>query len=187
MEVYNNIALKNTPLGVAHLSEVDRRLLRSTKIRFVDPASLLVAIAVEKCLKDTKLDHESVGIIATSQLSTISTFQKVYEESKTSIVSPLKFSAASPGTLAGLSCILFGLRGPSIHFTMPVNESSLQTSRSLANIWKAEGQAQSVILATVIKQNNEIEARCCLLTNEEGAAEKASEMNAFLMGLTTED
>lgn len=89
------------------------------RVRYADPAAWLVCDLVGQVLRDWPGEHEPVGVLGVSEYATGDTLRRVAAEVVKQVVSPLRFVAASPGTLIGLSCLQFGLHGPSLLLTMP--------------------------------------------------------------------
>lgn len=90
---------------------------------YADPVAWLVADAVGTALAAAGSSEPTagtdVGVVAVSEHATAHTMREV----ATSVqgrgrVSPLRFAGAAPGSVAGLACIVHGLRGPSLLLSM---------------------------------------------------------------------
>jgi hypothetical protein len=95
--------------------------IRST-IRYADPAAWIAANAVHFALAGAEeilaeYRHQ-IGIITISDQGPDKSMAKMVADGKTGFSSPLHYAAAGPWTLAGVSCIAFGLRGPTLNLTM---------------------------------------------------------------------
>jgi hypothetical protein len=95
--------------------------IRST-IRYADPAAWITANAVHFALAGVEgilaeFRHQ-IGIITISDQGPGKSMAKMVADGKTGFSSPLHYAAAGPWTLAGVSCIAFGLRGPTLNLTM---------------------------------------------------------------------
>jgi hypothetical protein len=115
-------------------------------VRYADPAAWLVRDLVGQALQDWDGDRGPVALLAVSEYATGDTLRQVGAEVAKRTISPLRFVAASPGTLVGLSCLSFGLHGPSLLLTMPPADG-VPVARVLAARWLA-GAAPAVLLVT---------------------------------------
>lgn len=93
--------------------------------RYADPACWFLADAVDAALDERPGLRErvlaapdAVGVIAVSAVATRHTMRLVAAEAERVAMSPTRFAAASPGTLTGIVCALFGLRGPGAMLTV---------------------------------------------------------------------
>src|ERR1035438_10932006 len=88
-------------------------------VRYADPAAWTTAAAVMSALAGAedllaKWRHE-IGMIAISDLGPGGTIAEVLAEGTKGFSQPMHYAAASPGTLVGVPCIAFGLRGPTMN------------------------------------------------------------------------
>ncbi len=105
---------------------------------YADPASWLVLDALEKAIKTCNIDIEKdrieVGVIAISAQCTKHTMHRITNQVKGGRISPIRFAGANPGSLAGLPCIIYGFKGPSLTFSMLPNDC-LETVNTLSISW----------------------------------------------------
>ena len=60
---------------------------------------------------------------------------------------PMHYAAASPGTLVGVPCIAFGLRGPTMNLIMPP-QGGIPVALTLCAGWLARKAAKFIVVAT---------------------------------------
>jgi len=120
-------------------------------VRYADPAAWTTANAValtfagaEELL--TKWRHE-IGMIAISDEGPGEAMAEVLAEGIQGFSMPMHYAAASPGTLVGVSCIAFGLRGPTMNLTMTPQEG-IPVALTLCAGWLARKAARFMIVAT---------------------------------------
>jgi hypothetical protein len=122
-----------------------------TAVRFADPSAWITATAVARAItasKDSLLSflHE-VGVVVVSDQGPGATMAEVCAAARTGFSSPLRYAASSPGSLAGVSCIAFGFRGPTLNLTMSI-EDGLPTALQMCSAWLARCTARVMVLAT---------------------------------------
>ncbi len=95
-----------------------------TAVRFADPAAWITATAVARAVSASSysllLPLHEVGVVVVSDQGPEATMAEVCAAAKTGFSSPLRYAASSPGSLAGVSCIAFGFRGPTLNLTMSI-------------------------------------------------------------------
>ncbi|MDF5755756.1 beta-ketoacyl synthase N-terminal-like domain-containing protein [Spongiactinospora sp. TRM90649] len=117
---------------------------------YADPAAWLVVASVEAALTATPPDVRAraaeFGVLAVSAHGTRHTMRELAASADRGRVSPLRFAGANPASLAGLPCIAFGFRGPSLLLCMRPGDA-----RSIVAItasgWLASGQCRYVVVA----------------------------------------
>jgi hypothetical protein len=124
--------------------------IRAT-VRFADPAAWTTATAVAVALAGAgdllaEWRHE-IGIIAISNQGPAAAMAKMEADGSTGFSSPLHYAASSPGTLAGVSCIAFGLRGPTMNLTM-APQDGVPVAMMLCAGWLKRKAARFMIVAT---------------------------------------
>jgi hypothetical protein len=120
-------------------------------VRFADPAAWTTATAVARALAGiddllTEWRHE-VGMIAISDQGPAAAMTKVQTDGATGFSSPLHYAASSPGTLVGVSCIAFGLRGPTLNLTMPPRDG-FSIALMMCAAWLERKAARFMVVAT---------------------------------------
>jgi hypothetical protein len=138
--------------GEASTSQRDRFDARVRSIvRYADPAAWTTATAVANALAGAeellaKWRHE-IGMIAISDQGPGGTMAEVQAEGAKGLSMPMHYAAASPGTLVGVPCIAFGLRGPTINLIMAPREG-IPLAMTLCAGWLERNIAQLMVLAT---------------------------------------
>jgi hypothetical protein len=125
-----------------------------TASRYADPAAWLVVDAVaaalrERCCPAARRIREAgdgVGVVAASEFVTAHTMRALNSRLPSGQVSPLRFAGANPGMMAGLVCVQFGFRGPSLVLAMPVAAARPVTA-VLARAWITAGACRYVVIA----------------------------------------
>lgn len=120
-------------------------------VRFADPAAWTTATAVARAISESRtllapFLHQ-VGVVVVSDQGPAATMAEVRAAATTGFSSPLRYAAASPGSLAGVSCIAFGFRGPTLNLSMRP-EQGVPVALQMCSGWLARGTARCVVLAT---------------------------------------
>ena len=136
--------------AASHLPSLFEAKVRST-VRYADPAAWITANAVTRAVAGAESllaewRHE-IGIVAIGDQGPGKSMADVQAAAVTGFSSPLHYAASSPGTLAGVSCIAFGLRGPTMNLTMPPQDG-IPVAMMLCAGWLARRAARFMIVAT---------------------------------------
>jgi hypothetical protein len=120
-------------------------------VRYADPAAWTTAAAVMSALAGAedllaKWRHE-IGIIAISDQGPGGTIAEVLAEGTKGFSQPMHYAAASPGTLVGVPCIAFGMRGPTMNLTM-IPRDGLPVALTLCAGWLERKIAKLMVVAT---------------------------------------
>jgi hypothetical protein len=139
-------------------------------VRYADEAAWTVATAVARLLEPGSralpAAPEQVGLVVASALGPAVTMAAVGAEARALRASPLRFPAANPGSMAGVSCILFGLRGPAINLLLPPERGG-PLACFLAGCWLERGAAEWMAVVTAAPgQDCACLARAVLLTRD---------------------
>jgi hypothetical protein len=123
--------------------------IRAT-VRFADPAAWITANAVHHALARAEgilaeFRHQ-IGIITVSDQGPSQSMAKMQADGETGFSSPLHYAASGPWTLAGVSCIVFGLRGPTLNLTMDPREG-LPTALTMCEGWLTRNVAPFMVVA----------------------------------------
>ena len=120
-------------------------------VRYADPAAWITAAAVAHALSNVRdrlaASLHEVGLVVVSDQGPTSTMADVNAATSTGFSSPLRYAASSPGSLAGVACIAFGFRGPTLNFTMLPDEG-VPVALQLCSGWLTRGVARYMVLAT---------------------------------------
>jgi hypothetical protein len=111
---------------------------------------------------DVLSEPDEVAVVVVSDRCSAATMATIATGAAQGVVSPLRFAGSSPGVLAGLPCIRWKLRGPSITLTMPPADG-LAVATVLAGAWLRTGQARYVVLATYTVEDGRHVARCTVM------------------------
>lgn len=116
---------------------------------YADPSAWLVIDAVEAALAEAgdriRGNRAEIGVLSVSERGTLDTMRSVAAAVDRGRVSPLRFAGAGPGSMAGLACILFGFKGPSLVLSMPP-EQGRRVAESLARGWLSCGGCRYVVV-----------------------------------------
>lgn len=164
------LALDHPGLTVLATSVVDRADPGDAPRRisgvYADPATWLAAEAVGEILDPAALDGRETGVIGVSEHATRHTLRMVAVGVPKARISPMRFAAASPGSLVGVICTSFGLRGPTSMLSMPPGDA-LPVATALAADWLA-GPVQMaghvLVVTHEIGDDDRHRARCALLS-----------------------
>jgi hypothetical protein len=119
-------------------------------VRYADPAAWTTATAVASALAGAeelldKWRHE-IGIITISDQGPGETMAQVLAEGAKGYSQPMHYAASGPGTLVGVSCIAFGLRGPTMNLTMTLQEG-IPVALTLCAGWLERKAAKFMVVA----------------------------------------
>jgi hypothetical protein len=145
---------KLTVAGSGEAGESRRDLfdarVRAT-VRYADPAAWTTATAVANALAGADellaMGQHEIGMIAISDQGPGGTMAEVQAEGAKGFSQPMHYAAASPGTLVGVPCIAFGLRGPTMNLTM-VPHDGIPVALTLCAGWLERKIARFMVVAT---------------------------------------
>jgi hypothetical protein len=151
-------------------------------VRYADHAAWVVATATARAFAAARdavtAADDRVGVIATSARGPVETMGWVGNAAREGYSSPLRYPATNPGSLAGVTCILLGLRGPTLVLTMPT-ASGAPLATALGGSWIARGDVPLVVTAASWERApGKHAARCVLL----GAASAGPAYDAMVDG-----
>jgi hypothetical protein len=119
-------------------------------VRYADPAAWTTATAVARALSNAKtLVAESlheIGVVVVSDHGPAEAMGAVATAALDGLPSPLRFPAANPGSMVGVSCIALGFRGPTLNLIMPPADG-VQIGIQICAGWLSRGAARLMIVA----------------------------------------
>ncbi len=137
-----------------------------TAIRYADPAAWItvtaVANAVEAARDAVAAAHDRVGVVVTSADGPVEAMAAMCEASRGGSSSPIRFPASNAGSLAGLTSIAFGFRGPTLMLTLPPDRG-IAIAMVLATAWFRRGVVDYVAVAATTRRGGSPVSRCLLL------------------------
>lgn len=117
---------------------------------YADPVSWLVAEAVECAVGRSSADlhavADDVATITISDFCTAVTMRQIAAGVPAGRLSPLRFSAATPGVVGSLPAMTFGFMGPSVTLSMHPDQG-LPVAITVAGSWLATGLAAFAVLS----------------------------------------
>jgi hypothetical protein len=147
---------------------------RNSPSFFADPAAWAVTAAVADALARSTAEvraavdggsgtaAEATGIIVVSPQCTATTMRAIARTAGRGLVSPLRFAGANPGVLAGLPCITWRLRGPSLVLGSDA-ETAVPVAAVVARSWLDLGHVGHALVAVHSLSGAGHEARCIVL------------------------
>ena len=168
-ELHKLIVAGSGEAGASQRDLFDARV-RAT-VRYADPAAWTTAAAVMSALAGAedllaKWQHE-IGSIAISDQGPGGTIAEVLAEGSKGFSQPMHYAAASPGTLVGVPCIAFGLRGPTMNLTM-VPRDGVPVALTLCAGWLERKIAKLMVVATCgTSSSGDLMSRALLLAPPE--------------------
>ena len=164
-------------VGHGEADAVQRELIDPrawSTVRYADPAAWVTATSVARALaascQQTAALRSQVGLVVTSAEGSVETMATVSEAARAGFASPLRFPAANPASLAGVSCIAFGFQGPTLNLVLP-SSRGVPLGVLLAGRWLRCGAAAYVVVAACSRRSpGRYLARSLLFTNRDGAA-----------------
>lgn len=138
-----------TTVGASQLRTTDLAACsRNIPSQYADPVAWLATAAVAQAIGQSSADvlgqPDDVGVLAVSDECTAVTLRDIAAGMRRGRISPLTFAGANPGSLAGLPCLRWRLRGPTMTLTMPPARARVAAS-AIVRFWLASGQARVVL------------------------------------------
>lgn len=151
-------------------------------VRYADPAAWITAAAVARAIAEVRdllaVSQHEVGMIAVSDQGPAHTMGEVNAATATGFSSPLRYAAASPGSLAGVTCIAFGFRGPTLNLTMNPDHG-VPVAITLCSAWLARRVARYMVLATFRATDSTTEISRALLLAPPGLPRISGDMRTL--------
>jgi hypothetical protein len=159
--------------GRGEAAEAERRRFESPElsaIRYADPAAWITATAVANAIAAAAITtadavavaHDRVGVIAISAEGPVEAMAAMCDASKSGSSSPIRFPASNAGSLAGLTSIALGFRGPTLMLTLP-GDRGVPVGFLLAEAWLARQVAAFVVVSCCGRRDGRPVARTLLL------------------------
>jgi hypothetical protein len=120
-------------------------------VRYGDPAAWITAAAALRATRGlgnllAQSLHET-GTVVVSDQGPDATMAALQAATSTGFSSPLRFAAASPGSMVGVVCIAIGFRGPTLYLAMRPEEG-IPVALEMCAGWLARGVARGMVVAT---------------------------------------
>ena len=135
------------------MSLFDRKVI--TTVRYADPAAWTIATAVHNAFSTIRETIESsaecVGIIGICEHGPEEATAAINQAATEGFPSPMRYPAANPGSVVGVSCIAFGLRGPTSCLLMAPADG-VKVAMLVAGQWLGRGAARYVVVATCCRK-----------------------------------
>jgi hypothetical protein len=153
----------------------DPRVL--TTVRYADPAAWVTATAIARALDPLKervtAFKDRTGVIVTSDCGPIETMTAVAEATRQNFPSALRYPAANPGSLVGVSCIAFGFRGPTLCLLVSPSDG-VPVGLLLAGRWLDRQTVSFAVLAACGRRSSgQYGARALLLGRPDADAKRS--------------
>ena len=147
-------------------------------VRYADVSAWITAVAIARAISSFR-DRlagclHQVGLVIVSDQGPTVTMAEVNDATAKGFSSPLRYAAASPGSLVGVACISFGFRGPTLNFTMcPAN--GVPIALQMCDNMLSRGVALYMVLATLSAPGPTTGlSRALLLAKPERVGEKSN-------------
>jgi len=144
----------------------DRRII--TTVRYADPAAWSIATAVARALAPVRervvAARDRVAVVAVCEHGPAATVADLAEATRQGFTSALRYPAGNPGSLAGVTCIAFGFRGPTLSLLM-APDTGVSAGIFMAERWIHKGVVSYVVLAACGRVGNRRPSRVLLLAD----------------------
>ena len=135
-------------------------------VRYADPSAWAVVEAMDHALRlsDVISARQAVGVLLVSDEGPRETVATIATTAKSGLVSPMRFPAATPASLIGVACIVFGFQGPTLNLSMSV-AGGVPIMSTIAKNWLQREVVDFVFLNTYATDHNgDAHARSVLLS-----------------------
>jgi hypothetical protein len=124
-----------------------------TTVRYADPAAWVIATAVAHAmapLQSALADRKGIGMIVICESGPAESIANVGDAARQGFGSALRYPAANPGSVLGLSCIAFGFRGPTLCLLV-APDTGVPYGLFMAAQWLDRHAADSIVLAVCVR------------------------------------
>ncbi|RKH15282.1 coronafacic acid synthetase [Corallococcus sp. CA047B] len=122
-------------------------------VRYADPLSWALVMAVGEATgslgEDFTRAADRCSLIQVGAVGPRETWAQVASDAARGFASPLRFPAATPSAPTGLSCIVHGLRGPTLALTMPV-ATGAEVALAMSMAWLQRGVVDWALIGSVL-------------------------------------
>jgi hypothetical protein len=133
------------------------------QVTFADPAAwCLVGAAAPLLEKAGDVASEGFGSMLLSSDGPEETRREIIKLSAKGQLSPMRFPAATPSALLAPTLIIYGLRGPSLNFTVAAR-AALPVVGCVASQWFKNFHLEAVLFATVTSKGGAPTARALVI------------------------
>jgi hypothetical protein len=148
---------KFTVAGYGEATQFERPLFDPrmvTTVRYADPAAWVIATAVAHAvgpLQTALADRKGVGAVVVCENGPVESIASVADAARQGYGSALRYPAANPGSLLGLSCIAFGFRGPTLCLLV-APDLGVPSGLFMAGQWLDRQAAHGVVVAVCVRR-----------------------------------
>jgi hypothetical protein len=163
-----------------------------TTVRYADPAAWVTAAAVARALaplRQAAAVPPQAGLVVSSAHGPTEAMATIEEAARAGYSSPMRYPASNPGSLTGVSCIAFGLQGPTLNLVIPPRRG-VPLGLLVAGGWLRRGVTPLMAVAACARRDPAgLRARCLWLSCGESspvAAGPLSEAHVAWLSLAPE-
>jgi hypothetical protein len=122
-------------------------------VRYADPMAWALVLAIGEATaplgEDFRAAASRCSLIQVGPQGPTEAMAQVASDALRGFASPVRFPSATPSAPAGLSCIVHGLRGPTLALTMPVPEAA-EIALMLSTAWLSRGVVDYALIGTSV-------------------------------------
>jgi hypothetical protein len=143
----------------------DRHII--TTVRYADPSAWSIATAAAHALGPVRetlaAARDRVAVVAVCEHGPVGTIEYLADATRRGFTSALRYPAGNPGSLAGVTCIAFGFRGPTLSLLMRPDEG-VSAGLFMTGQWMQRGVISHAVLATCGRVGEQRPSRALLLS-----------------------
>lgn len=142
-------------------------------VRYADPASWIIATAIARAISAVRASvddaaHE-VGVVVMSDQGPTEAMDAIALAANEKQSSPLRFPAANPGAMVGVTCIALGFRGPTLNLVNSPADG-VQPALAICQGWLQRRMARFMLIATCTSTVGQCRCARAVLLAAQGAA-----------------